>query len=147
MACWAWLALLAAAEEPKAPNELKLTILQVKPVDEAPGDDALRKLVKARFNCAVEEVRYHSLLYKAGRTTVDSFYSAGRRLTDAELDLLDKAADRVACLERFVELTRVIDEIADARLKAGSISAAEREVARGRRLEAEIRLERERRGK
>jgi hypothetical protein len=150
MACVAWLALLAGTpadgpDEPRGPPELKLAILEARPAAEAPGDDALTKLLKARYNCAVEEVRYYHALYKIGRVPLDPLAAAARRLTDAEYELRDRGADRVVCLERYVELARVLDAGAEARFRGGSLSVADREAARGRLLDAEVRLERERR--
>jgi hypothetical protein len=139
----------SAAQAPPPPPdqpETKLpALLTAKPLKEDPKDDELRKLLKARYNEAVGEVKGLYAMYTAGRGTLDSFVEAGQRLVHAGLELYDKPADKVALLTQFVELTKEAEKIAQARLDAAIVPITELRRARYQRLDAEIRLLRARR--
>jgi hypothetical protein len=124
---------------PKLPDPKLPALLTAKPLKEDPKDDELRKLLKARYNAAVDEVATLYKMYLAGRGNIDGFIDAGQRLVKAGLELHDKPADKIALLTQFVELAREAEKIAEARM-GFSGTAAEFYRVRYQRLDAEIQL-------
>ena len=88
-------------------------LLSAKPLEEDPGDDALRKLLKARYNAALEEARWEYWFHKwapgAGVAMADDQeqgYGPWQRVLQAGLEVFDKPAEKVALLEGYLELVR-----------------------------------------
>jgi hypothetical protein len=135
----------ARADEPPAPDKDKLpAILRAKPVQPGPRDGALRKLLVARFNAAVAEVQSLHEEYTAGRIRVDEMFDAARRGLDSGQELYERPADRLRLFEQSLEVAREVERIAEARHGGGKSPASERERARYHRLDAEIRVLRNR---
>lgn len=137
-----------AAEAPQARQapvqpEVKVpTLLTAKPVKEDPKDDDLRKLLKARYNEAVAEMeaRYKEFLSGRERGTFDAMVEVAQRLVQSGLELNDKPAERAALLAQYVELTKEVEKIAQARFDVARIPVDELHRARYQRLDAEIQL-------
>jgi hypothetical protein len=135
----------SAAQAPQRrpdPSGTKLpSLLTAKPVKEDPKDDELRKLLKARYNDAVGEMKVLSKMYREGRAGTDALLNeAGQRLVRAGLELYDKPAERVALLTQYVELTMLVEKVVQGRYDTGQPVARELHRARYQRLDAEIRL-------
>jgi hypothetical protein len=125
------------------PEEKEPALLKAKPLEPAKGDDELRKLQKERYNAALKEVQLRYEYVKAGKAlALDVIADASRRLLDAELDLAEKPADRVAVYEKQLEFAKDVEKIIEARAAAGfrDFSAADVEQARYARLTAEVNL-------
>jgi hypothetical protein len=121
--------------------EVKLPhLLTAEPLKEDPRDDELRKLLKARYNEVVGEVKGLYQLYMAGRGSIDIFAEAGQRLVQAGLELYDKPAEKVTLLTQYLELTKEVEKLAQARHDAGQVFVTEIHRARYQRLDAEIQL-------
>jgi len=129
--------------EPDPAEEPTPAYLKREPLKPAPGDTPLRKLEKERFNAALAAAQARYLEYLSGRGTIEITLDSVQRLADAELALTDKPAERVAILERGLGLYRDAEKVAELRFEAGKITLADREEARYLRLNAEIRLLRE----
>jgi hypothetical protein len=131
----ALLAPRAVAEDDKTP-----AVLDAKPMEPTKGDDELHKLLKERYNAALEEVqvRYKQIL--AGTSNLDELARAGRRLLHARLELCEKAPERVPVYEQQLELARMVEKIQKARHDAGQVSVADWDHARYERLDLEIQL-------
>jgi hypothetical protein len=138
----------AAPKKPVDDPEVKLpALLSAKPLVAGPRDDALRKLLKARYNEAVSEAREHyayeklasergiALLRDQGR-----FYRMWERVVQAGLELCDTPAEKVALLAQYLDVTREVERQAQAEHAAGRIKAGELHRARYARLDAEVRL-------
>ncbi len=134
----------ASQPQPEQPAPKVPALLAAQPLKEDPRDDELRKLLKARYNEAVAEVKALHKMLLAGRGTIDSCVGAGRRLVQAGLELCDKPADKVTLLTQFVELTQMAEKSIQARLAFNGTSA-DLHRARYQRLDAEIQLLRARR--
>jgi hypothetical protein len=108
-------------------------------------DDELRKLLKARYNEALAEVEGVTRMYQSARASFDSFAGARKRLLQAGLELCDTPADKVALLTQFVEHTKAVEKIAQARFEAARDPDSALHRFRYQRLDAEIQLLRARR--
>jgi hypothetical protein len=156
---WLWLCLLmmlagnsaAQAPQSQSPSDrpgVKLpAILSAKPVAEDPKDDELRKLLKARYNEAVGELKDYyeanDLANRAGitrRDGPDDLYGRWQRLVQAGLELCDKPAEKVALLTQYLEVTKEAEKIEQARYDAGRIRIGDLHRARYERLDAQVQL-------
>jgi hypothetical protein len=127
----------------KADEEVKMPpFLNARPAKPAEGDDALRKLLKERYNVALDAARARYQEYLAGRQghTDDQLFAACRVVLRAELELADKPAEQVAVREKFLTLAQEIEQIAEKMFEAGRIPISDRDTARVHRLTAEIEL-------
>jgi hypothetical protein len=132
------------SEEEKLPAALA-ELMKAKPLKPAPGDDDLRKLLKERYNTALEVLQYRVEEYNAGRRSSDYLADTARLILDVKLDLAERPADRVAVREQYVELTRWIEKYAEVRAKSPSGSPIDLLQARYLRLGAEVELLKEKR--
>jgi hypothetical protein len=126
---------LVLAEDDKMP-----AVLDAKPMEAAKGDDELHKLMKERYNAALEEVRVRFKQFLNGIGNPNELGHAGRRLLHARLELCEKAAERVPVYEQHLELARMVEKIQKARHDAGQASVADWDQARVERLDVEIQL-------
>jgi hypothetical protein len=138
---------LLAADPPKPPkdddDEVKLpALLKAKPLKPDPKDDELRKLLKERYNVALDEMNLQYKLYEAGSpaATLDIVFESGERVVSARLELCDQPADKIPILVQLVEMRKEIEKIAKARFDAGRIAPQDFARARYFRLDAEIQL-------
>lgn len=126
------------AAQPKA-------IAQEKPV----GKDAehvkrLTDLLRKRRDAAKLTVEFRSKGVLDGRAVADeAFFAAALRWLDAELDLCQTRADRITVFRTHLDRMSNMDAISRALVDAGKIRASDGAVAEYYRLDAEIRLERE----
>lgn len=107
----------AITQEPQSQQkeqvpEVKLpALLSTEPVKQDPKDDELRKLLKARYNEAVAEMKARFTEFQAGKTTIDSMRGPSQRLVEAGLELNDGPKDRVKLLERLLEVAKEVERI------------------------------------
>jgi hypothetical protein len=125
-------------------DDVKLpAVLEGKPLEAAKGDDELRKLLKARYNAALQETKGRFMQLLAGKATSETLADCGRRLLRSELELCDKPADRVKVREKWLTLAKEVERVQKLRYDAGRIDVAEMAQAEFNRLDAEIELLRE----
>jgi hypothetical protein len=138
----------AAPQEPPDKPKPKLpAILSAKPLKADPGDDALRKLLKARYNEVVGEVRdcyeFEAMARSGGpclRYVPDQFYGMWKRLVEAGLEAYERPADKIALLTAYLEVTREAEKDMQLNYEAGKARIGDFRRARYERLDAEIRL-------
>jgi adenosylhomocysteine nucleosidase len=138
----AW-TVLSQAAPPDEPEEKVLALLKAKPLDPAKGDDELRKLQKERYNTALKELQLRNALITAGRSNpLDGLFDAAGLLLEAELDLAETPAERVAVREKQVELLKEVEKTTRRYADTGSVRVTPADVERVRsaRLAAEINL-------
>jgi RNA polymerase sigma factor (sigma-70 family) len=138
------------AAEPRPddePKEFEVELLKMKPLAADPKDDELRKLLKERFNAALQEVQALYQLVEAGKANVDSLADAGRRLVHAGLEVYDDPKEQVALLQKYVALAKEAERIVDLRQQVGRVGVDEMHRARYFRADAEITLLRLKRDK
>jgi hypothetical protein len=130
----------AADPEDRIPDP---EIIKGKALEPAEGDSELRKLSKARYNAALQEVKVRYQGFLAGRKedTLDRLHAAARRLTAAEMALYDKPADQARIQEKYVQVTEQLLKIVKASYEAGRMSVADLEEARFVNLDAQIKLQ------
>ena len=152
--CWLTLALLvmqagdviARGPQPSGQAEDKLpAILSAEPLKEDPKDDELRKLLKARYNEAIAEMKARFQEFEAGKGALDTMLGASRRVLESGLELSDNPRERVKLLEQFLEMAKEVEKIKKAQIESGRNPIAELHEARHLRIDTEIRLLRARR--
>jgi hypothetical protein len=133
---------------PPAQSDIKLpSFLSVMPPAEDRKDDAMKKLLKARFTAALGEARdYYEFEMRANeggptiRDDPDFKYALWRRVLQAGLDVYETPVEKVALLERFVTMTRDLEELVQKRYQAGRCRIGDLDRAKYERIGAEIRL-------
>lgn len=113
-------------------------ILQAGPLQTKEGDNELRKLLVARYNAAVEEMEGEFQMFMAGRSPFQQLVGAARRLVDSGSELNEKHPDRLALLQQYVELLKVVEKEIQSAYDAGRASKIELPQVRYLRLDAEI---------
>jgi hypothetical protein len=114
--------------------------MSVEPRKTTPGDDELRKLLVARYNAALAELKIRTQELLTGRLDVVTLSEVARHLLDAELELATKPAEQLLAHERALEYAHSIEDIAQAKFQAGTAKPADVERAHYYALDAEIQL-------
>jgi hypothetical protein len=121
----------------------KINKLASEPLKPAPGDDAVKKLLKDRYNTALDLLKIQMARFAAGREnrTVSSLVDAMDQILRARRELTDKPADLIPLLEVRFELARDAESQAEALYRTGGlIGPADLPAARIVRIDAEIDL-------
>jgi hypothetical protein len=144
----------SAAQEPqpqKPPDhsqaKIPAAVTAMKPLQADPKDDELRKLLKARFNEALGELKgryaYTELFSKHGVMVLgapDDLYRPWQRLVQAGLEAYEEKADKIALLTQYLEVTKQREKIDEERYDKRGGAGFDLHRARYERLDAEIRL-------
>jgi hypothetical protein len=134
---------------------LEPALLETKPLEEAPSDHPLQKLLKERYNAAVEYLRRsyrrfqipselvsnnaHERLAFHGSAAAN-VYDAARRLVDAELALSANPSGETGVRERYLEFTQFFEARVKQLTVSHGIPQEFLDAAREARLDAEIKL-------
>lgn len=138
----------ALGHQPRKVPALKLLpLLSAKPLKEDPGDDELRKRLKARYNAAVGEVKWwYEADHMSGHYAItrlylpDHFFDPWHRLVRAGLEVFDTPAEKVFLLSQYLEAAKEHEKFLEERYDAGRITIEWVHRARAERLNAEIQL-------
>jgi len=133
----------AQAQQPGSEDsELDALVKNFAPAKDDPKDGALRKLLKERYNAAINEMIVRLQRVAGGPDTPDAVISAGRRIVESGMELYDKPADQLALLEKDVALTKLVEKLTKERVDAGikAFTQADLYKAKYARADAEIRL-------
>lgn len=103
-------------------------------------DDELNKLLKQRYNEVVLELKYRQALYETGRGGIKSVQEVASRLLEAGGEVFDKPEEKAELLTRHLELMKQIETDAEARFAAAEGNAADVSNARYHRIDAEIKV-------
>lgn len=128
----------AAASPQQARVDRDLALLAADLVEEDPQDDELRKLLKARYNAAVLELKVLHALYQNGRASVESFAEVGRRIVESGSAIREEPGARAVLLEQYVALLKAIERSTQLSLEHGIATPGDLHRARCIRLDAEI---------
>jgi RNA polymerase sigma factor (sigma-70 family) len=109
-------------------------------------DDKLPELFKAWVEAAKTEVDARTREFVAGRGTLDICMGASKRLLEAERESTKKRADQIAAYEAHWHRMKEIEKINLQRFNQGLIAIQDLAQSTYIRIEAEIWLERARRG-
>jgi outer membrane protein TolC len=134
------LALTWTGAQGQQPGEKMPAVLSAKPLKAEAGDDELRKLLKERYNAALEEMQARYAEFQAGRITLDMLHEAAQRVLDSQVALTDKPAEHVRIYEQQLELARDVERATQLHYDAGRKTIAELARARYVRLDVEIKL-------
>lgn len=119
----------------------------VRDVEFLKADTPERKLMKDRCDSARRELWLRYDEFNVGRGSLDSLISAGIRVRDSALEIAATREGRIKILEAHLALTKSQVELDMARFQAGAIKEQEYQMSLYCRLDAEIRLMREKEGK
>jgi hypothetical protein len=110
-----------------------------------PGADQLERLRVDRYNCAAQELaaRYQELL--AGRITLGTLLEAADRVRDSALALNLGPTERIRVHQQAVEFGRDIEKMFMGKITCGTARIADIAHARYWELDAEVRLQEEKR--
>jgi hypothetical protein len=120
----------------------KINKLASEPMKPAPGDDAVKKLLKDRYNTALDLLKTQMAGFAAGRENrLSSWVDSMEQVLRARRELTDKPADLIPLLELRFELAPDAESQAEALYRAGGlIDSAGPPAARIVRIDAEIDL-------
>jgi hypothetical protein len=111
------------------------------PIKEEPNDNALRKLLKARYNAVLAEAK--DLYENEGigeNGNSDHFYGLWQRFVQAALTAYEAPTEKQAILSNYVELTKDNEKLIRDRHVVGRSSLEDVHRAEYERLNAEIQL-------
>jgi hypothetical protein len=129
------------AQPPSGTASQKLPkLLAAKPTEISEERDELRKLTRARYNAALDEVRARYQQFQHGNGKLDPMLDSFRRLLASGVVAADSVKGQVEFLEQYVELTRQVSGIVHGQEKSGHMSMAEAAQARYMLLDAQIQL-------
>jgi RNA polymerase sigma factor (sigma-70 family) len=109
-------------------------------------DNKLPELYKALLEAARTEMDARRKEFEAGRGTLDIMLGASRRLLQAEVESSQKRPDQIAAYEAHLKRMKEAEELNQARFNAGRIMVQDLAQSTYYRVEAEIWLERAKRG-
>jgi RNA polymerase sigma factor (sigma-70 family) len=127
-----------ADEQPK--EEPKLSLFKMEPLAADPKDDELRKLLKECYNAALAEAARLDERVTAGKDTPDRVTNVVLRLRHVGLELFDDPKEKLAFLQKVVELTKHVENVFQMRYNGGSAVIQDLACARYYRADAEIAL-------
>jgi hypothetical protein len=117
---------------------------EIPPAVIAANDSPLRKLLKERFNVALEETMALETEYRAGRIILEDLVTGRSRLATSGLELAETSAERIKQLELAFTAAKRIEELVQIKYDDGGESLRATLRAKGMRLDADIALLRER---
>ena len=115
------------------------------PPGNAAADEELKQLLSERFDSATKALQIERMKLDSGRSTHEMMYQAARRALEAELELKNTPAARVAALNRHVTLMRQFEREAAKKVEIGVLPVGDAESPRYWRLTAEVELVRAKR--
>jgi hypothetical protein len=111
--------------------------------DKARADDEVQALLKERLEVAKDGYEACMQEFQAGRASHEQVWEWSRKVLEAELDRTDKKDERLALLKKYVEGMQDVEKITKARYDAGRLSITDLDAAKLARIEAQLRLARE----
>jgi len=128
------------SQQPPQDQEKLPSIFPAKPREPAAGDDELRKLLIARYNSAVNELKMRFQRYEFGQSSLDFMLETARRVADSELELSDKPADQILVCQKLFQFAKDVEKLTESQFRTGIAGTGNVEFARYWRLDAEIKL-------
>jgi hypothetical protein len=135
-------AVLAQRTEQEWPLLGKIKKLASEPMKSEPGDDAIRKLLKERYNTALVLLQLQLDRFHAGRenSTAISFETSMDQIVRARRELTDKPADLIPLLEMRFELAREVERLTTLLHQAGRVDPDAPTASKIARINAEVDL-------
>ena len=130
-----------SAQSPAGAKQKKMPrLLAAKPLDVEAASDEMTRLLRGRYNAAVEEVRDRYQHLQASSARVESMFDALRRLLASGAAAVTTGRARIEFLEQYLELTQDVADRAEKLVKSGTASRAEAAQARYMVLDARIQV-------
>jgi hypothetical protein len=129
-----------AVAAPPAEEEKPPAIVAAKLLKPAPGDGALRKLLIARYNTALEELKIRYRLPLGDQEALDGLIDVAKRVVASKLELSSKLADEITVRQQYLELVTEVERIYQNLVEGGVRTRIDLKKARYLRLDAEIQL-------
>ena len=106
------------------------------------NDSKLKTLLKAKLAIAQEASALVTKAYQSGQASFVEVLEANTAVSDAQLELCETNAERIAILERMLAQAKEYESLVAKHVKAGESPVRETFKAKLSRLEIEIALER-----
>ena len=137
-----WITTLLAQDPPptRAPGPQVASLLASQALELPEGGEQLRRLLARRYNVALEELKHSYMAYETGEVPGQAVVDAGARLMEAELALAEDTTDRVAVLQKTLEVVNEFESAFQALVDIGEQSPIELQRLRFERLSVEINL-------
>ncbi|MBA4066570.1 MAG: hypothetical protein C0501_23270 [Isosphaera sp.] len=129
------------ANTPEPPPKVGNAPNDQPPKDKPGGNAKVRELQKERLALLRQVADWTTEAYKGGRFELLAVLEARREVIAAELELCETHKERLAVLEKAVELAKEIEKNTEKLVEARNAARAELLKARANRLQAEIELE------
>ena len=125
----------AGAKQKKLPK-----LLAAKPLDVEGAQDEMTRLLRERYNAAVEEVRERYRQFQTSSPNIEPMFDALRRLLASGAAAVATGRNRIDFLSQYLELTRDLAAQTEKLAKNGTASRAEAAQARYMVLDARIQV-------
>jgi hypothetical protein len=120
---------------PKVLEVLNMPLLEIKE-----EEDPILRIKKERFNAALKEAQARFDMYKHGLTKSPDLIEVGERLFGAQVDLYDKAEDRVRILQQQLDVYNEAEGNLEKQVKEGLAPDADLEHLRYNKASLQIEL-------
>jgi hypothetical protein len=117
-----------------------LEVLNMPPLEVREGEDEMLRLKKLRFNAALNEAKDRYALYKKGLTQLTDLMEVGQRVLRAQADLAQTPQDRVAVLQKQVEIYQEAEANLERQVRQGIGQSADLQRLRYNMLGVQIDL-------
>jgi hypothetical protein len=104
LGCAVWLEAKPDVETPPFPA--------IRPLKVGPADDAMQKLLKARYNDILAETELWYKLYGVGKASTQPVVTSARRLLRTGLELHREPEGKMSLLKPLLELSKTLDALA-----------------------------------
>jgi hypothetical protein len=141
--CGSQSAVLAQPE--KQGEEAIPALFRAKPLENAPGDDELHKLLKARYNERLALTLAHCRGYRTGSELVSPTIESARRLLRAGMDLNEGPAERRVFLLQVDDAAKKLEAMMQGR-NQGDARQLEARILREFQLEIAIEIHKTKKG-
>ena len=134
---------VANGQAPPREEALRLALPQAEVADQ---DDDERRLLKERYNAALDERESLSARVAVGQLTPadPQLHDCMGRVVAAGMELHRRAGERIKLLEEMVRIAKAAEEATETAASVGRASSLERHRSRYYRIDAELLLLRER---
>ena len=130
---------VTAQESRQRPADLKVLLVKAEVTDQ---DDDEHRLLKERYNAAVDECSVLSELREFGQITAGDpqLLTAVQRAVSSGLELHRRAVDRIKLLEEYVRFAKAVDAATSTSAEQGRVGSQDRFRACYFRIYAELQL-------
>jgi RNA polymerase sigma factor (sigma-70 family) len=137
------LAARVRAGEAKTPTPDPVSMLEAQPPTQPAAQDEIAEIQKARLDVARRNYEVAKRLRDGGEMAVGDFQKAEEAVAAAELEVAKSPEERIATLQRIVELRKTSWDMGQQLVRAGRIASTEANALELAYLDARLQLARE----